>query len=266
MHTRYLRVTMLSSAGLAAGMLLLLAHLAMPAPGVMAASAAPASGTIPMQTVLTATKDNTIYDTLPLASNGAGEYLFVGNNSSPGTSRRALLAFDIAGSVPPSSTILSVTLQLQMSRSNAGATDVALHPLLADWGEGTSNAAGNEGGGATPSTGDATWQHTFFDAQFWQNEGGDFSASASATTGVAGPGLYRWGPTTGMVNDVQGWLDDPASNFGWILVGDEGTNRTTKRFGARENSSPIARPQLTIVFTTPGQTTQALYLPLIQKP
>lgn len=265
MKIRYLPVSILFSAGLVAGMLLLFVHLAVAAPTALAASTAPAGGTIPIQTVLTSTKDNTIYDTSPPSSNGAGAHLFVGNTNQ-GVSRRALLAFDIAGNVPPSSTILSVTLQLQMSRSNAGPTDVALHLLQADWGEGTSNAAGNEGGGATPSTGDATWQHTFFNTQLWQNQGGDFNATASATTAVAGPGLYRWGVTTEMVNDVQGWLDDPASNFGWILVGNEGANGTAKRFDAKENSSASARPQLTIVFTTPGQDVQSLYLPLIQKP
>jgi hypothetical protein len=264
MKIRYLRISILSSAGLVAGMLLLFTHLARPVPTLKAASAAASGGAIPTQTVLTPTKDNTIYDTSSPSSNGAGEHLFAGKNAS-GVSRRALLAFDIVGRIPPSSTILSVTLQLQMSRSNAGATNVTLHALQANWGEGTSNAGGNEGQGAPPSAGDATWQHTFFDTQFWQNEGGDFSATASASTSVVGPGLYRWGTTDEMVNDVQGWLDDPSTNFGWILVGNEGANGTAKRFGASENASAAARPQLTIVYTTPGQSTQALYLPLIQK-
>jgi len=25
-----------------------------------------------------------------------------------------------------------------------------------------------------------------------------------------------------MISGVQGWLDNPASNFGWTLMGDEG--------------------------------------------
>jgi hypothetical protein len=266
MKIRYLRVSILSSAGLVAGMLLLFSHLATPAPALKAANPVASGGTIPTQTVLTPTKDNTIYDTSPPSSNGAGAYLFVGNIAS-GSSRRALLAFDIAESIPASSTILSVTLQLNLSNAPPGAssTSVSLHPVSEDWGEGTSNAGSPGGDGATPSIGDATWQHTFFDTQFWQNEGGDFNGADSATITVTGLGFYQWGSTAEMVNDVQRWLDDPSSNFGWILVGNEGANSTARRFDARENSSPSARPQLTIVYTTPGQSTQALYLPLIQK-
>jgi hypothetical protein len=267
MKIRYLPVSILFSAGLVAGMLLLFVHLVGAAPTALAASTVPAGGAIPMQTVLTPTKDNTIYDTSPPSSNGAGMHLFVGATDS-GSSRRALLAFDIAGGIPPSSTILSVTLQMNVSNipSNANPNSVSLHAVSADWGEGTSNAGSPGGNGTTPSIGDATWQHTFFNTQLWQNLGGDFEAAASATITVTGLGLYHWGSTAEMVNDVQGWLDDPSSNFGWILVGSEGANRTARRFDARENNTTARRPQLTVVFTTPGQAFQTLYLPLIQTP
>jgi len=43
-------------------------------------------------------------------------------------------------------------------------------------------------------------------------------ASAIQTLGT--PGLYTWGSTPQMVADIQLWLDDPASNLGWILTGD----------------------------------------------
>jgi hypothetical protein len=267
MHVQYLRVSILFGGGLVTALLLLLTHLAMPAPSLMAAGAAAPGNTIPLQTVLTPTRDNTLYDTSPPSSNGAGKHLFAGTTDS-GSSRRALLAFDIAGSIPPSSTILSVTLQMNVSNipPNANSNPVSLHVVSADWGEGTSDAGSPGGNGTTPSVGDVTWQHTFFNTQFWQNEGGDFEAAASATITVSGLGLHHWGSTAEMVSDVQGWLDDPSSNFGWILVGNEGANRTARRFDARENNTTARRPQLTIVFTTPGQPSQTLYLPLIQTP
>ena len=49
-----------------------------------------------------------------------------------------------------------------------------------------------------------------------------------------------------MVADVQSWLDNPASNFGWLVLGDETDHRTTaKRFDTRESASP---PMLTIQY------------------
>ena len=48
-----------------------------------------------------------------------------------------------------------------------------------------------------------------------------------------------------MVADVQSWLDNPASNFGWLVLGDETAIATAKRFDTRESASP---PILTIEF------------------
>ena len=49
-----------------------------------------------------------------------------------------------------------------------------------------------------------------------------------------------------MVADVQSWLDNPASNFGWLVLGDETAIATAKRFDTRESASP---PVLTIEYT-----------------
>ena len=64
---------------------------------------------------------------------------------------------------------------------------------------------------------------------------------------VLGP--YVWGPTNGMVADVQQWLDSPSENFGWILVGDEAAPHLAKRFDSREDTVLTARPKLTIVYS-----------------
>ena len=93
-------------------------------------------------------------------ANGAGGFLFVGRANS-GLLHRTLVAFDVAGNIPSGSRIESVRLALNMSRTIVGATTVSLHRLLADWGEGPSNAIGNEGRGAVAEAGDATWLHTF---------------------------------------------------------------------------------------------------------
>jgi hypothetical protein len=65
-------------------------------------------------------------------------------------------------------------------------------------------------------------------------------------------GPYSWDSTPEMVADVQSWLDDPATNFGWILVGDESQIMTSKRFDSRENPLVQNRPLLRIVWSGPN--------------
>jgi hypothetical protein len=55
-----------------------------------------------------------------------------------------------------------------------------------------------------------------------------------------------------MVADVQGWLDDPSTNYGWLIFTNEGNFPSAKRFDTRENPAPGDRPQLTIRYSPPG--------------
>ena len=203
-------------------------------------------------------KDNTLYEYVPAdgdMSNGIGDHFFAGKTGM-GYIRRAVLAFDIAGSVPPGSTITSVSLTIHMSRTAlTDARTVELHRLLADWGEGTSDASANEGQGAPATANDATWRHRFYDTVLWTTQGGDFSATVSATQSVGAIGDYTWSSAQ-MVTDVQTWLDTPATNFGWLVLGDESTSVTAKRFDTRESATP---PVLTIQYisATPTPTPTA---------
>ena len=193
-------------------------------------------------------KDNTLYQYVPAEgdlSNGAGFHFFAGENGM-GELRRGVLAFDIAGSIPPGSTITGVSLSLNMSMTSSDTLrTVELHKLLADWGEGTSHAPGGEGTGAPATPNDATWRHRFYDTIFWTMQGGDFSATVSASQSVGPIGQYMWSSAQ-MLADIQSWLDNPANNFGWLVLGDESTSATAKRFDTRESASP---PVLTIEYT-----------------
>jgi hypothetical protein len=210
---------------------------------------------VPTTVMVGPSKDNTLYDIAGDFSDGAGPNFFVGDDgfNGGGTPRRGVIAFDVAGNVPAGATINNVTLKLNMSKSNAGPTNIDLHALQADWGEGTSNAGINGGGGAPATTNDATWIYRFFNATTpgpkWTNPGGDFSSTVSATTSVGGIGSYTWGSTTQMVADVQGWLNNPSTNFGWILIGNESQPTTAKRFDTKENSTAGNRPTLTIDYS-----------------
>jgi hypothetical protein len=209
-----------------------------------------ASGSASADTVtIGPARDNTLYQELTgTISNGAGAYFFAGQAAAI---RRGLVAFDIAHAVPSGATIEAVTLTLHCSRRPAGEPDVAItvHRVLADWGEGGSDAGAPGGGGAPAAAGDATWIHTFFDTAFWTNPGGDFVATASASQMVGDTGDYVWASTPELVADVQGWLDNPATSFGWMLRGAEGAGTNSRRFDAQENSVAAFRPRLQIDYT-----------------
>jgi hypothetical protein len=168
---------------------------------------------------------------------------------SGGVRLRAALAFDIAAAVPPGSTVTSASLTLLMVQSNSGPQMHTLRTLTQDWGEGTSWAFGGEGARATP--GDVTWMHTFYPDQMWSNPGGDFSPVISASQVVDLVAFYTWASPQ-MAADVQGWLDDPCSNFGWIVIGNESALMTSKKFASREYKVVEDRPRLDIEYTPPA--------------
>ncbi|MCL4209692.1 MAG: hypothetical protein KJZ68_03420, partial [Phycisphaerales bacterium] len=112
--------------------------------------------------------------------------------------------------------------------------------------------------------GDATWLHRFHDTVFWTQPGGDYVAAASASRVVGGLGAYVWGSTPAMVADVQAWLDNPGSNFGWIVIGDESTTTTAKRFDSREHPTQANRPRLTIDYLPAARVFRTSAVPPVQ--
>ena len=208
-------------------------------------------------------KDNTLYESATGAlSNGAGEWLFMGKTDK-NLIRRAVLSFAIADSIPAGATIDSVVLNLFLSRSKLNASkNTTVYRLLNSWGEGRSDAAQNEGQGAPADTGDATWIHRFrYPDVLWSAAGGDFDPTPRATTAVASNNFYRW--SSALMNaDVQSWLSNPATNFGWLIRGDESATTTATRFNSRQNTDTTRRPYLRVYYTpTGGSPTGACCLP-----
>jgi hypothetical protein len=193
-------------------------------------------------------RDNTLFQTTDGSlSDGAGPVFFAGDAGL--VPRRGLVRFDVAAAIPPGSVITGATLTLNLSQApNTNAVPMELHRVTADWGEGTSSTSAGTGAPATP--GDATWIHAFFPGTPWASAGGDFVSAASASRTVTGVGSYTWA-SAGMVADVQAWLDDPAHNDGWLVLGDEIGNNTARRFDSRENATPTNRPKLTVTYTAP---------------
>lgn len=198
-----------------------------------------------------AVADNTLYeDGTGGLSNGAGEHMFCGVAAGL---RRALVQFDVAGSVPAGATITNAFLILYMSRTNPlnSTVPISLHRVTSTWGEGTSNAGDPGGTGTTATPGDATWIHTFYPGSLWTTPGGDYLALISATTLVRDIGTYTW-TSAQLIADVQSMLDNPAANFGWELIGDEASSfSNAKRFETRETTASGRSPQLAIDWTFP---------------
>jgi len=197
-----------------------------------------------------ASRDNTLYqDPAGAFSNGVGPHMYAGRtgNFAGQLLRRGVLAFDVAGVLPPGAMVLGASLDVNVSAGSGGAQTVELRRLTQDWGEGTSDA-GTPGGSGAPSTpGDATWIHSFFATTSWTSSGGDFSGTLSAGTTIDTSGPYSWSSAQ-LLADVQDMLDNAAGNHGWIIQGNEITPSTAKRIDTRENTTPANRPVLSLTF------------------
>jgi hypothetical protein len=161
--------------------------------------------------------------------------------------RRGLIAFDIAAGIPAGATVTGVSLTLNMSRTITEDIDIRLHRVLADWQEGAGQGFGNEGAGKLAVSGDVSWNHRVFDTLDWSTPGGDFFPIASSTAAIGDKGSYTW-ESDQMTADVQRWLDDSSSNFGWLVLGDETRSRTAKRFDTKENEDAANRPVLSVEY------------------
>jgi hypothetical protein len=156
--------------------------------------------------------------------------------------RRALVKFDVSV-LPPDANVLEARFRLT---NNVGGppSNVSVHRVLADWGESTSMATGTEMDGAPAEPGDATWLHRFYDTDNWRLPGGEYVRESSATLEVRLGGRDRYNfNTDGTVKDVQYWIHNPASNFGWALAAGEDS---AKAFSTREDTLVVERPFLEV--------------------
>ena len=214
-------------------------------------------------------QDATIYQNNPNNSSGQGPGLFAGTNGAD-FSRHGLLQFNIAGNVPSGATITGVQLTLvlgQIAGSGGGGSGgtststIEVHDVTASWGEpgpqvAATNNLGGSGQGVAAETGDVTWAARFFNespAQPWTTPGGDFATAASASVSVTGAvgTSYNWS-SAAMISDVQGWLNNPATDFGWALVNADEVDATDFRaFYSQRTDSVIPSPADDYLYTGP---------------
>jgi spore coat protein A len=172
--------------------------------------------------------------------------------------RRALLYFNVASRIPPTSIINRVTLTMDVSRSGDDTDrEMSLHPITQDWGEGDQNCDADPGQGVEAAPGDATWLDAMFQQTPWQDDvgtrmpGGYFNSVPSATALIPTSREAIWdsADNPAMATDVENWVNNPAANFGWIVkVTDEAVENTTRKFGSREGGPA---PVLEVDYTPP---------------
>jgi len=144
--------------------------------------------------------------------------------------------------------VSSAELTLIVTKANTGGLLCNLHRVLRSWAEGSEIGGGN---GAPAVQGETTWLARFHPDTFWDAPGAtngiDFSSAPSATAVLGGAGSANVLTAPALAADVQAWLDQPASNFGWVLLAsDETVVQTARRIGSRENTD--APPVLTVHF------------------
>jgi hypothetical protein len=72
----------------------------------------------------------------------------------------------------------------------------------------------------------------------------------SSSVNIEGLGAYTFATTPALVADVQVWLTNPASNFGWMMrSAAENVQQSARRFANRESAAD--KPTLTVGYTLP---------------
>lgn len=201
--------------------------------------------------------DTTLSERYP-NNNFGGMTHFNSGTTQNSNYNRGLLRFDVAAALPPEAKIISASLLFEITGEPDEEFPSArfnLHRIFVPWGEGTKTNPpfGGLGQGSPATSGEATWTHRFaFTPQTWTQPGGglgtDFAATASAgvTVGGVDQSPYTILNTAGLIADLQRWLDQPSTNFGWAIICQQETTKfTARRFASREDVENAARLDIT---------------------
>jgi hypothetical protein len=215
---------------------------------------------------LPAVSDTSLFENKPDSNLGATT-LVSGTNHKYSRSR-GLFQFDLT-SLPSGIVVTQVEVRLHVTRQpdpdqppGPVASDFSLHRMWVSWGEGI----GSSLTGSVAAAGDATWNERHFANTPWGTPGGligtDYAENPSSTTSIGDVGAYVWGSSSTLIEDVQTWVNDPAANFGFILVNEsEGTLGSGRRFASTEQSDNLSpAPELVITYLIPEPSAAALLM------
>ncbi|MGB0385470.1 MAG: DNRLRE domain-containing protein [Ardenticatenaceae bacterium] len=153
-----------------------------------------------------AAADTYVVSGKPDESRGSLRNFWVGRNDSDGSGiERALLRFDVATEIPVGSTITSAQLSLYMSgrTANDSPMPITVYNVNGAWDENIN----------------------------WNSHGSLVGAPTNATTSLdTNYGSKSWDITS----LVQQWVNNPAGNFGLILIGDESQAQRERGFWSKD--------------------------------
>jgi len=201
-------------------------------------------------TNLTAAADTGLWTGAPDNNLGHNSFLPIGT-SNLGLIGRGLVRFDLSA-IPPNATINSATLTLQIVLNRAGASTVNVHRMMQDWIEGTGSGfvRGSPAGFGSPAmAGEPTWNRRASPGTMWGGPGGlagtDFIAAATAMAAPASSSLAF--SSAGLTADVQLFVSNPATNFGWLFKQSVEGSGGARRIATREDA--LNAPKLLVIYT-----------------
>jgi MYXO-CTERM domain-containing protein len=205
-----------------------------------------------------ATDDTFINSSSPDNNNGKSTSIYTGRNGMDGM-MRGLLRFTMPA-LQGRAMVTSAELRMTTRGTGTGeaqpptAATLQLEAIGAPWVSG--NGIGNSqmsftvgqpcGGGVVG----ATWNDADCAAPTpWTTPGGSVAGSVRATADVPATigAVVSWASTAAMVSDVQSWIDDPASNHGWLVRSSTESTMGAQRFSSGEATTNI--PELRISFS-----------------
>jgi alpha-tubulin suppressor-like RCC1 family protein len=188
-----------------------------------------------------------VLDTSIFSSGGnpRGVLTILAGTRDNGIRDRGLLRFDLS-SLPRSALIQSARLRLTVTGvpRTPPAANFHLHRMLKPW------------------AGDATWASATASVPWavpGAQPGTDYSSSTSATCLVTLGGAFDFGPSAQLAADIQTWLADPVTNYGWILKAEnELLAQSARHFGSSESTQP---PQLILRTLASARLTNVVMQP-----
>ncbi|MGZ8939172.1 MAG: DNRLRE domain-containing protein, partial [Limisphaerales bacterium] len=188
----------------------------------------------PKTIVLTPSMDTSIHSagTKPL-----GNASILSGRRGNGVVDRALLRFDL-GAIPTNAVVQSAHVEMTVTKTpNSFPYTFHLHRMITPWNI------------------DAGWLQAANGTE-WAAPGGQPGTDflTNSTSAVVGPGATGFkglfGPSPEIQSDLQAWLQDRASNAGWILIcGSENESKSARHFGSSESQFPA---RLTITYAVPA--------------
>jgi hypothetical protein len=180
-----------------------------------------------------------------LRSTAANNNYGVATQINVSSFRAGLIQFDLS-SIPSSATITSATLSLN-NAATGFTQNVAIQRMLKSWTEGIHN-------NVTATTGESTWTYQSYNGTSWSSAGaagsGTDRASSNSDTGskTGTSGTWETWSASGIVSDVQNWVNGSNPNYGWRIIGDGSSSIVF--WTSDYTTDTTKRPKLAVTYTT----------------